>query len=174
MRFRGSLMGSHHAGNSPTGWSEHRHRHGHAHHGHGIVDPGIAATERGLWAVKWSFVGLLATALLQVAVVALSGSVALLADTIHNFADATTAIPLAIALALARVKRSCRVPYGYGRVGDLAAASIVVTIVVTALIAGYQSLLRLFRPEPIAYLWAVAAAALIGFGGNEAVAWLRI
>jgi len=69
----------------------HDEHHGHgAHHGHthGVVDPSIASTDRGLWALKWSFVGLLATALFQVVVVVLSGSVALLADTIHNFGDA--------------------------------------------------------------------------------------
>jgi Co/Zn/Cd efflux system component len=75
---------------------EHRHDHGHGGHGHthGAVDPTIATSERGIWAIKWSFVGLLATAVLQLAVVLLSGSVALLSDTIHNFGDAATAIPL--------------------------------------------------------------------------------
>src|SRR5713226_468535 len=89
---------------------QHGHRHDsehhgeHAHHGrghtHGVVDPSIAATDRGLWALKWSFVGLMATAVIQVLVVVVSGSVGLLADTIHNFADAATAIPLGIAFWL--------------------------------------------------------------------------
>src|SRR2546426_1471937 len=96
--------------------------------------------------------------------------VALLADTIHNFADAATAIPLAIAFAFARLKPSRRFPYGYGRVEDLAGVLIVVTILTTALIAGYESLLRLLRPQPVGYLWAVAVASVIGFLGNEAVA----
>ena len=78
-------------------------RHGPGHpHTHGVVDASIASTTRGLWALKWSFIGLLITALLQAVVVALSGSVALLADTIHNFADAATAIPLGIAFLLVR------------------------------------------------------------------------
>src|SRR5438094_4251125 len=87
-----------------------RHDHGgHAHgrpgghgHSHGIVDPSIASTDRGLWALKWSFMGLMVTASIQLVVVLLSGSVGLLADTIHNFADASTAIPLGIAFLLVR------------------------------------------------------------------------
>src|SRR5439155_2625929 len=144
------------------------------HHRHGIIDPAIASTDRGMWALKWSFLGLLATALFQLVVVVISGSVALLADTIHNFADAATAIPLAIAFAFARLKPSRRFPYGYGRVEDLAGVLIVVTILTTALIAGYESLLRLLRPQPVGYLWAVAVASMIGFLGNEAVALFRI
>jgi Co/Zn/Cd efflux system component len=65
----------------------HVHPHGHGEHGHthGAVDPTIATSERGIWAIKWSFVGLMVTALLQLVVVLMSGSVALLSDTIHNF-----------------------------------------------------------------------------------------
>ncbi|PYN28105.1 MAG: cation transporter [Candidatus Rokuibacteriota bacterium] len=127
-----------------------------------------------MWALKWSFLGLLATALLQLGVVVISGSVALLADTIHNFADAATAIPLAIAFAFARVKPSRRFPYGYGRVEDLAGVLIVLTMLVTVLIAGYESVLRLLRPQPVGHLWAVAGASVIGCLGNEAVALFRI
>ena len=144
------------------------------HHSHGIIDPTIASTDRGMWALKWSFLGLLATALFQLGVVAISGSVALFADTIHNFADAATAIPLAIAFAFARLKPSRRFPFGYGRVEDLAGVLIVVTILATALVAGYESVLRMFRPMPVEHLWAVAGASVIGFLGNEAVALLRI
>ena len=149
--------------------------HGHGHsHSHGIIDPAIASTDRGMWALKWSFFGLLATALLQLVVVVMSGSVALFADTIHNFADAATAIPLAIAFAFARLKPSRRFPYGQGRVEDLAGVLIVVTILVTGVIAGYESLLRLFRPQPVEHLWAVAGASVVGFLGNETVALFRI
>ena len=106
--------------------SDHKHSHsnGHQHghhehdHVHGAVDPSIVTTKRGIWAVKWSFLGLMITALLQVMVVLLSGSVALLADTIHNFGDAATAIPLWIAFVLARRKPSSRFTYGYGIVVD--------------------------------------------------------
>jgi divalent metal cation (Fe/Co/Zn/Cd) transporter len=89
---------------------EHRHNHRHGEHGHahGAVDPTITTSERGIWAVKWSFVGLLATALVQIVVVLLSGSVALLSDTIHDFGDAATAIPLGIAFALTRLGASRR------------------------------------------------------------------
>lgn len=149
------------------------HQAGHQ-HAHGIIDPAIAATDRGMWALKWSFIGLLATALVQLGVVTISGSVALLADTIHNFADAATAIPLAIAFALSRLQPSRRFPYGYGRVEDLAGAVIVLTILATAIVAGYQSVARLLRPEPVGYLWAVGVASVIGFLGNEAVALFRI
>jgi len=153
------------------------HEHAHDHprgHSHGVIDPAIASTERGIWALKWSFFGLLATALLQLAVVAVSGSVALLADTIHNFADAATAIPLGIAFALTRLKPSRRFPYGYGRVEDLAGILIVLTILFSALFGGYEATRRLLHPQPVAYLWAVAAASVVGFLGNEAVAVFRI
>lgn len=145
--------------------------HGHA---HGVVDPSIASTARGLWAVKWSFVGLMATALLQVVVVALSGSVALLADTIHNFGDAATAIPLGVAFLLARLKPTSRFSYGYGRVEDLAGVLIVAIILFSAIVAGYEAIDRLRHPRAVEYLWAVVAASIIGFVGNEAVAIFRI
>jgi len=150
--------------------------HSHDSHGHthGIVDPSILTSERGIWAVKWSFVGLMITALLQVAVVILSHSVALLADTIHNFGDASTAIPLWIAFRFARLKPNRRFPYGYARVEDLAGAVIVLTILFSAIVAGYEAVDRLIRPRPVEYLWAVAAASIVGFIGNEAVAVFRI
>jgi len=145
--------------------------HGHV---HGPVDPSIVTTNRGIWAIKWSFLGLLATALLQTVVVVLSHSVALLADTIHNFGDAATAIPLWIAFALARVRPSKRFPFGYGRVEDLAGVAIVLIILASAIVAGYEAIDRLLHPRPIGYLGAVAAAAVIGFLGNEGVAIFRI
>jgi cation diffusion facilitator family transporter len=160
---------------------DHHHPHGHAHvdahaagHAHGIVDPSIASNERGLWAIKWSFAGLAATAVLQLIVVFISGSVALLADTIHNFGDATTAIPLAIAFWFARKRPSQRFTFGYGRVEDLAGVAIVVTILASAIVAGYESIARLLHPQDISHLWAVIAASIVGFLGNEAVAIFRI
>ncbi len=148
--------------------------HGELSHSHGVVDPSILTSERGIWAIKWSFVGLFATALFQVLVVWLSGSVALLADTIHNFADAATAVPLWIAFALARWKPNKKFPYGYGRVEDLAGISIVAIIAFSAAVAGYQAVQRLLEPQPVGYLWAVVAASIVGFLGNEAVALFRI
>jgi cation diffusion facilitator family transporter len=138
------------------------------------VDPTIATSERGIWAIKWSFVGLMATALLQLVVVLMSGSVALLSDTIHNFGDAATAVPLGIAFALTRLGVSRRFTFGYGRVEDLAGVVIVLIILFSAVVAGYQAVERLLNPQPVGLVWAVAAASLVGFIGNEAVAVFRI
>lgn len=143
-------------------------------HTHGVPDGILATTARGLWALKWSFAGLAVTALLQLVIVWLSGSVALLADTVHNFADAATAIPLWIAFTLARLKPTPRFPYGYGRVEDLAGVVIVLTILCSAVVAGYESVDRLLHPRQVDHLWAVAVASIIGFVGNEAVAVFRI
>jgi cation diffusion facilitator family transporter len=114
------------------------------------------------------------TALVQIVIVAFTGSVALLADTIHNFSDAATAIPLWIAFALARRAPTKRFTYGYGRVEDLAGLVVVLLIAVSAVVAAYESLSRLVAPEPVPHLWAVVLASLIGFAGNEAVALFRI
>jgi cation diffusion facilitator family transporter len=154
----------------------HDHQHRHAEHGHthGAVDPSVATSERGMWAVKWSFVGLFVTALLQVVVVVISSSVALLSDMIHNFGDALTAVPLWIAFALARLGASRRFTFGYGRVEDLAGVVVVLIILFSAVVAGYQAIERIIHPQPVGLLWAVAAAALVGFVGNEAVAIFRI
>src|SRR5947209_1089832 len=136
------------------------HEHGHDHdHSHGIVDPGIVTNERGLWAVKWSFAALMITAVLQLFVVFASGSVALLADTIHNFADATTAIPLAIAFVFARKQPSARFTFGYGRIEDLAGVVVVLTILFSALVAAYETIDRFLHPREVEYLWAVVAAS---------------
>ncbi|MGB9219827.1 cation diffusion facilitator family transporter [Methanoregula sp.] len=141
---------------------------------HGVVDPSIFATERGIWAVKWSFVGLFITAILQIVVVYYSGSIALLADTIHNFGDALTAIPLLFAFLLSSRKPTYRFTYGYGRVEDLAGVAVVLMILISAIVAGYESINRLIHPQTVTFLWAVAMAAVIGFIGNEAVAQLRL
>jgi len=145
--------------------------HGHA---HGVLDPTIATTARGIWAIKWSFVILAATAVLQLFVVIVSDSVALLADTIHNIGDAGTAIPLWIAFLLARRKPTQTFTYGYGRVEDLAGIIIVLIILLSALVAGYEAIDRLFHPQPVTNLGWLAAAGVIGFLGNEAVAVFRI
>ncbi len=150
------------------------HHHDHRGHSHGTVDPSIATSERGIWAVKWSFVGLFATALFQIVVVFLSGSVALLSDTIHNFGDAATAVPLWIAFALTRLGTSRRFPFGYGKAEDLAGVMVVLIILFSAVVAGYQAIDRLFDPQPVGFLWAVVAASVVGFLGNEAVAIFRI
>lgn len=153
----------------------HAYGHGHGHdHTHGVIDATIVGTDRGIWAIKWSFVILIVTGLMQVAVVALSGSVALLADTIHNFADATTAIPLWVAFTLARRKPSRMFPYGLGRTEDLAGILIVLIILFSALVAGYEAITRLIQPHSVTNLGWLTAAGVIGFVGNEIVAVLRI
>jgi cation diffusion facilitator family transporter len=151
----------------------HDHDHGHG-HTHGVIDPSIATTARGIWAIKWSFVILSITSMAQLVVVALSGSVALLADTNHNMGDAGTAIPLWIAFALARRPPSPRFTYGYGRVEDLAGVIIVGIILFSAIVAGWQAIDRLLDPRPITLLGWVAVAGVIGFLGNEVVAVFRI
>ena len=144
----------------------------HEHH-HGL-NPSYLTSEKGIWAIKWSFIGLLATALFQVGIVAISGSVALLADTIHNIGDAATAIPLWIAFTLVKLRPTKRFTYGYGRVEDLAGVVIVVIILFSAVVSGYESLDRLFNPKKVEYIGAVVAASIIGFLGNEVVALFRI
>ncbi len=170
------------------GWGGHAHRHanGHGHdeptsahgegygHTHGVIDPSIATTERGIWAIKWSFVVLAITAILQLAVVFVSGSVALLADTVHNFGDATTAIPLWVAFRLARRKPTATFTYGLGRVEDLAGVAVVLIIFLSAVVAGYEAIDRLVHPQAIQQLGWLAVAGLAGFLGNEAVAIFRI
>jgi cation diffusion facilitator family transporter len=153
----------------------HDHSHGGAHgHTHGVVDATIATTARGIWAIKWSFVIMAITAILQLGVVLISSSVALLADTIHNFGDATTAIPLWVAFVLVRRKPTKTFNYGLGRVEDLAGILIVLIILISALVAGYEAVNRLFHPQTITALGWVAVAGVIGFIGNEAVAVFRI
>ena len=152
----------------------HHHDYGGHRHTHGVVDPSIAATEHGVWGVKWSFVILAITAILQLIAVYLSGSIALFADTIHNFGDAMTAVPLWFAFMLARRPANSRFTYGYGRVEDLAGVAVVLIILTSAIVAGYEAIDRLIHPQPISLLGWVAAAGVIGFVGNEAVAIFRI
>ena len=143
-------------------------------HTHGAVDPRITTSARGILAIKWSLILLALTAAMQIVVVYFSGSIALLADTIHNFGDAATAGPLWIAFTFATRKPSRRFTYGYGRVEDLAGAAIVLMILFSAVVAGYESVVRLLHPAAVRNIGAVAAAAIIGFAGNELVAILRI
>ena len=162
-------------GFGPHGHDQHDHDQDHAHgHTHGVVDPTLATTDRGIWAIKWSFLILAATAVLQLVVVYVSNSVALLADTIHNIADAGTAIPLWVAFVLVRRKPTQTFTYGYGRVEDFAGLAIVLIILLSALVAGYEAIDRLFHPLHLMHLGWLAAAGLIGFLGNEVVAVFRI
>lgn len=171
---------------------QHGHGHGHGHgrsgflgalrevfapHSHDAADSIDSALETsaiGIRAVKISLVALAVTAAIQVVIVAVSGSVALAADTIHNFSDALTAVPLWIAFALGRRVATKRFTYGYGRAEDLAGLFVLAMIALSAVIAGVESVRRLLNPVPIGHLGWVALAGLVGFIGNELVAVYRI
>jgi cation diffusion facilitator family transporter len=134
----------------------------------------MEASAEGMRAL-WISLGVLgATALLQAVVVAVSGSVALLGDTLHNAADALTAVPLGVAFLAGRRPPTRRYTYGYGRAEDLAGVAIVVLIAASTALSAYAAVTRLAHQRPVSNLLAVAAAALIGFAGNEVVARYRI
>ena len=146
----------------------------HTHDPHYAIDDALEASAAGIRTVKISLLVMAVTAGLQMIVVIISGSVALLADTFHNVADALTAIPLWIAFALSRRPATRRYTYGYGRVEDLAGLFIVIMITLSALLAGYESIRRFFEPQPVMNLQWVLIAGVIGFAGNELVAVYRI
>jgi len=173
---------------------EHDHGHGHEHdgeqrgllgklmeavsgHHHGVegsVDRALETSERGMTALKISLIGLAATAAFQLVIVLVSGSVALLADTIHNFADALTAVPLWIAFAVGRRAANRSYTYGYGRAEDLAGIFVIVMIALSAAVAAWESIHRLIEPQLITNVGWVVVAGVVGFLGNEAVAIYRI
>ena len=146
----------------------------HSHDAADSVDAALESSADGIRAVKTSLVVLLVTALAQAVLVVLTGSVALLADTIHNFSDALTALPLWLAFALSRRSPTRAYTYGYHRAEDLAGIFILAMIVASAVVACYESVSRLLDPHPVAHPWVVAAAGVIGFAGNELVAGYRI
>lgn len=146
----------------------------HSHDAGDSIDSALESSIAGIRAVKISLLVLGATALVQIGIVAVSGSVALFADTIHNFSDALTAIPLWIAFALSTKAATRRYTYGFGRAEDLAGLFVVVMIALSAVIAGIESVRRLINPVPIEHVGWVAVAGLIGFLGNEWVALYRI
>ena len=134
----------------------------------------MEASSEGMRAL-WLSLGILgATALIQALVTALSGSVALLGDTLHNAADALTAVPLGIAFVIGRRLPTRRYTYGYGRAEDLAGIAIVAIILASSVLAAYAAVTRLMHPHRASDLIAVAIAALIGFAGNELVARYRV
>ncbi|MEA5360227.1 cation diffusion facilitator family transporter [Amycolatopsis sp., V23-08] len=156
--------------------------HGHGHsrwrpHSHDSadrVDHALETSRRGMRALVRSFAALFVTAVAQLVLVLVTGSVALLGDTIHNFADALTAVPLGIAFLLGRRAATRRYTYGLGRAEDLAGVVVVLVVAASAVVVGYESVLRLLDPRPVGHLWVVAAAGVVGFLGNELVARYRI
>jgi cation diffusion facilitator family transporter len=146
----------------------------HSHEAGDKVDAAMEASAEGMRALWISLAVLAGTAVLQGVVVAVSGSVALLGDTLHNAADALTAVPLAIAFVVGRRPPNRRYTYGYGRAEDLAGVVIVVIIAASSALAAYEAVTRLAHPHPVSNLGAVAAAAVVGFAGNELVARYRI
>ena len=146
----------------------------HSHDATDSVDDALESSAIGIRAVKISLVALGVTALAQAVIVVLSGSVALAADTIHNFSDALTAVPLWIAFVLGTRAATRRYTYGFGRAEDLAGLFVVAMIVLSAVIAGYEAVTRLIHPVRIEHVGWVAAAGLVGFIGNELVALYRI
>ncbi|WP_052524098.1 cation diffusion facilitator family transporter [Mycobacteroides abscessus] len=146
----------------------------HSHDGADSIDDALSASAAGTRAVKISLAALLVTAAFQVAIVVVSGSVALAADTIHNFSDALTAVPLWIAFALGTRAATKRYTYGFGRAEDLAGLFVVSMIALSAVVAGYEAVTRLIHPMQIGQLGWVATAGVVGFLGNELVALYRI
>lgn len=139
---------------------------GHSHdggHSHGLISASITRSKARLRAVSASLVVLLITAALQVVVFVATGSVALLADLIHNAGDALTAVPLGIAFLLRSFVAEKRAGY-----------FVVFTIFVSACVAMVESVDRLINPHTLTHLWALAAAGVIGFAGNEIAAWVRL
>jgi cation diffusion facilitator family transporter len=162
-------------GGGALGWLRELLPFGHGHsHGDVPVDAALEGSDRGIWALKVSLIGLGATAIFQLVIAVISGSVGLLADTIHNFSDALTAVPLWIAFALGKRAANRRYTYGYGRAEDVAGVVIVGFIFASAVVAAYESVRKLIDPQPVTNLGWVIAAALIGFVGNEGVAVFRI
>lgn len=146
----------------------------HSHDAADSVDDTLESTAAGIRTVKISLLVLGLTALIQIVIMVMSGSVALAADTIHNFADALTAVPLWIAFALGAKPATRRYTYGFGRVEDLAGSFVVAMITMSAIIAGYEAIARLIHPQQIEHVGWVALAGLVGFIGNEWVALYRI
>nr|WP_033258776.1 MULTISPECIES: cation diffusion facilitator family transporter [Kitasatospora] len=146
----------------------------HSHDAADRVDAAMESSAEGLRTLWVSLLVLGATAAAQAVIAALSGSVALLGDTVHNVADALTAVPLGVAFLLGRRAATRGYTYGYGRAEDLAGVAVVLAVAASSLVAGWTAVERLLRPEPVGHLWAVAGAALAGCVGNEWVARHRI
>ena len=138
------------------------------------IDAALESSAEGLRTLWISLAGLAVTAGAQAVVVGLSGSVALLGDTLHNCADALTAVPLGVAFVIGRRRPTRRYTYGYGRAEDLAGVAIIAVIAISCAAAAFAAVQHLLHPRPVTHLPAVAIAAVLGFAGNELVARYRI
>ena len=202
VKVKETASGQPHDHPQPQG-HEHDHRHGHDHgpghshdHGssfwsgikHGLselfgmhshdpaesIDNALESSSRGIRALVISFSVLMVTALIQAVIVMVTGSVSLIADTIHNFSDALTAVPLFVAFRLGRRAATRRYTYGYRRAEDLAGLFVVLMIFISAIVVLWESINRLFDPRELEYLGVLFAAGIVGFVGNELVAIYRI
>ncbi len=171
--------GHHDHNDRPSGWLGwiaaifhwHGHTHGHEELAH---DQAFVENNEGIRTVWLALAALVLTSLIQIAIVMWSGSVALLADTVHNIGDALNSVPLLLAFYLARRVATRRYTYGFSRAEDVAGVFIVLSIAFSAGVVFWESFQRFFNPEPLTYLGWIAAAAIVGFVGNEAVAHLQI
>lgn len=184
-----------HGHDEGNGHHDHHHDHDHQHDGgilgrltHAIseifgwhshdsaeqIDAALEADDRGRRALWLSLIALAVTSGLQAVVFGMTNSVALLGDTLHNIADALTAVPLLIAFALLRRPANDRFTYGYGRAEDIAGLFVVAAVLASAVLAAYEAIDRLIHPANVSNLGFLAAAGVIGFLGNEFVARFRI
>ena len=188
-------------GHSHSHGDDHAHGHGHGHsHGHGSgislwsgikhglselfgmhshdpaesIDSALESSARGIRALIISFSVLMVTAVIQAWIVLITGSVSLIADTIHNFSDALTAVPLFIAFRMGRRAATRRYTYGYRRAEDLAGLFVVLMILISAVVVLWESIDRLFNPRELEHLGVLFGAGVVGFLGNELVALYRI
>lgn len=166
----------HHHGRGLWGWiSTIFHLHGHSQQHDALAsDQAFLDNQEGIRTVWLALTALTITSLLQIVIVAWSGSVALLADTIHNIGDGLNSVPLLMAFYLARRVATRRYTYGFGKAEDVAGIFIVLSIAISAGVVFYESFQKLANPEPMTNLGWVAVAAVIGFLGNEGVALLQI
>lgn len=186
----GATVGHHHA-EEHTGTQGHGHDHDHAGgaglwsrvraavrpHSHDVtdqVDSALEASAAGIRTTQVTLAVLMATALAQLVIALVSGSVALFADLVHNIADAMTSVPLWIAFVVGRRAQTSSYPYGYRRAEDLAGVFIVVMIAASLVLVGWESIHRLLDPQPMDQLPWVLLAGAIGVAGNEAVAVYRL
>lgn len=146
-------------------------------HSHALgehLDPALERSTEGIRATKVALGVLVATASVQLSIAVVSGSLSLLADTVHNVADGLTSVPLWIAFAVGRRAHTRSYPYGFRRAEDLAGVFVVFMIALSAVYIGWESVDRLLDPQPMTHLGWVALAGLVGVGGNELAALVRI